>query len=45
MAGPFYDALFEFVYLQHKHFIHYFKTLLEPIETATAPKEAPSGPV
>jgi hypothetical protein len=31
------DALFEFVYLQHKHFIHYFKTLLEPIEPSPAP--------
>jgi hypothetical protein len=26
------DALFEFIYTQHKHFIHYFRTLLDPIE-------------
>ncbi len=26
------DALFEFMYTQHKHFIHYFRTLLDPIE-------------
>ena len=46
------DALFEFVYLQHKHFIHYFKTLLEPVEAATehapgkgtAPGESVPGP-
>ncbi|HVZ81135.1 MAG TPA: hypothetical protein VHE12_10145 [bacterium] len=36
------DTLFEFVYLQHKHFIHYFKTLLEPID-AMEPR-TPEGP-
>jgi hypothetical protein len=32
------DALFEFMYTQHKHFIHYFKTLLDPIEPPAAPE-------
>jgi|ERR1035441_8210546 hypothetical protein len=31
------DALFEFIYLQHKHFIHYFRTLLEPLENPAEP--------
>jgi len=26
------DALFEFMYTQHRHFIHYFKNLLEPAD-------------
>jgi hypothetical protein len=30
------DALFEFMYTQHKHFIHYFRTLLDPIEPPAA---------
>lgn len=34
------DSLFEFTYLQHKHFIHYFKVLLDPIEPVKA-EEAP----
>ena len=39
------DALFEFVYLQHKHFIHYFKVLLEPIDPEPpTPSEAPGSP-
>jgi hypothetical protein len=34
------DALFEFMYTQHKHFIHYFRTLLDPIEPPAAPEGA-----
>ncbi len=30
------DALFEFMYTQHKHFIHYFRTLLDPIDPPMA---------
>jgi hypothetical protein len=44
-----YDVLFEFMYTQHKHFIHYFKTLLDPIEPsvipeATRPTVSPESP-
>jgi hypothetical protein len=35
------DALFEFVYTQHRHFIHYFKNLLEPSEGPLATNELP----
>ena len=35
------DALFEFVYLQHKHFIHYFNVLLDPVDAASPPAEGP----
>ena len=35
------DSLFEFIYLQHKHFIHYFKVLLEPIGPEPASAEGP----
>lgn len=38
------DSLFEFIYLQHKHFIHYFKVLLEPIGPGSAPAEGPKPP-
>lgn len=38
------DSLFEFIYLQHKHFIHYFKVLLEPIGPEPAPAEGPEPP-
>jgi len=39
------DALFEFVYLQHKHFIHYFHVLLEPLSAPPVPDlEKPPAP-
>jgi hypothetical protein len=41
------DRLFEFVYLQHDHFIRYFKTLLEPMgsdEKAQPPSSQSPAP-
>jgi hypothetical protein len=38
------DALFEFMYTQHSHFIHYFKTLLDPIEPPAPGGSVPTVP-
>ena len=38
------DALFEFMYTQHNHFIYYFRTLLDPIEPIAAPVTTQSHP-